>query len=191
MSLKLSPINLTTIAQPVYTCPAGSEASVHGLVFSNITSNVATITLQFYKASSAITYTLGAGISVSANSTYTWPRPVNMQPGDCVIALASANSTIFLAASIYESSTIYQGFNVIGTWNSATTYAINDVVSTQIGTLVSSWVATAISTNQAPATGSSYWVPLLQPWWQNTGTTSTFVIANTTNASSTNSGAGR
>lgn len=154
MALKLSPVSLTTAYQTIYTAAAGIEASVHGLVFNNITATAATIDLRVTVNGSS--YVIANDQAVPANKSFAWPKPINLPAGAYIEALASANSTITVVASVYEGSTVAIGFNLMGTWSSATTYAANDVVTLN-GT---SYAAIQASTNQNPATATAYWMVL-------------------------------
>lgn len=155
MALKTFNSDLTTSLSTIYTCPAGTEASIHGLVVANKTdSTTAAFNLNFYKSSTATTTTLATNFNVGARKTLAWPKPINLQPGDYIQMSANANSTLVAGASVYEGSTISQGFNLLGNWNSATPYGINDVVTYAN----SSYGAVQSSTNIIPTTANSaYW----------------------------------
>jgi hypothetical protein len=158
MALKGKPIAVGTTDTTIYTCPATTEASVHGLVFANVTGSAATITLKMYVQSTGTTTTIASGISVAANSTYTWPKPIDVNAGDYLQASASAGSTIVCLYSTYEGTAAPAavGFTPRGAWSSAATYATNDVVSYNN----SSYLAIQASTNQTPNTATSYWLLL-------------------------------
>jgi len=108
--------------------------------------------------STGTTTTIASGISVAANSTYTWPKPVDVNAGDYLQASASAGSAIVCLYSTYEGSATPAavGFTGRGTWSSGSTYAVNDVVVLS-GT---SYLAIAASTNQNPSTATAYWMVL-------------------------------
>ena len=158
MALKGKPIAIGTSDTTIYTCPATLEASVHGLVFSNNTGSTVTITLKIYIQSLGTTTTVGTGISVGANTTYTWPKPINVNAGDLIQAAASTGSAIVCFYSVYEGSAAAAavGFTPRGAWGSGSTYAVNDVVSLS----GSSYLAIQASTNQNPATQTAYWLVL-------------------------------
>jgi len=158
MALKGKPIAIGTSDTTIYTCPATLEASVHGLVFSNNTGSAVTITLKIYIQSLGTTTTVGTGISVPANSTYTWPKPINVNAGDYIQAAASTGSALVCFYSVYEGSAAAAavGFTPRGAWGSGSTYAVNDVVSLS----GSSYLAIQASTNQNPATQTAYWLVL-------------------------------
>lgn len=158
MALKGKPIAVGTTDTDIYTCPATIEASVHGLIFSNVTGSAATITIKLYIQSTGATTTVLTGKSVSANDTYTWPKPLDMAAGDKIIASAGTGSAIVCTYSSYEGSATPAevGFTPEGAWSSGATYATNDVVSYN----GSSYLAIQASTNQNPATQTAYWMVL-------------------------------
>lgn len=158
MALKGKPIAIGTTDTTIYTCPASTEASVHGLVFANNTGSSATITLKIYINSLGTTTTVATGITVAANSTYTWPKPIDVNASDYIQAAASTGSAIVCLYSVYEGSApaVAVGFTPRGTWSSAATYAINDVVAYS----GSSYLAMLAGTNQQPDTATTYWMVL-------------------------------
>lgn len=156
MALKGQPIAVGTTDTTVYTCPATLEGSVHGLVFSNVTGSAATITIKMYIQSTGVTTTVAVGISVAANSTYTWPKPVDVNAGDIIKASASTGSAIVCVYSAYENAATpaATGFTPRGAWSSIASYVKNDTVSYTNG---NSYVAIQASTNQQPDTQTAYW----------------------------------
>lgn len=158
MALKGKPIAIGTTDTTIYTCPASTEASVHGLVFANNTGSSATITLKVYINSLGTTTTVATGITVAANSTYTWPKPIDVNANDTIQAVASTGSAIVCLYSVYEGSApaVAVGFTPRGAWSSVATYAINDVVSYS----GSSYLAMVAGTNQQPDTATTYWMVL-------------------------------
>lgn len=158
MALKGKPISIGATDTTIYTCPSTIEASVHGLVFANNTGSAVTITLKVYIQSLGTTTTVATGISVGANTTYTWPKPINVNAGDYIQAVASTGSAIVCFYSVYEGSAapVDVGFTPEGAWSSGATYATNDVVSYN----GSSYLAIQASTNQNPATQTAYWMVL-------------------------------
>lgn len=167
MALKGQPISLGTSDTTVYTCPVSTEASVHGLVIGNNTGSAATFTLKVYIQSTATTTTVATGISVAANSTYTWPKPIDVNAGDEIKIAASALTTLVALYSVYEGSNppVAVGFTPRGTWTSVANYVTNDVV-TRSG---SSYLALQASTNQDPVSATSYWMELFQDTGDVTG----------------------
>lgn len=150
MSLKLAPLVLTTSYQTIYTCPAGTESSIHALVFSNITASASSIDLRVYV--NGIVFNIANDQAIGANKIFSWPKPINLQPGDYIQALAAEDSAIVATASVYEGSTIQQGFNLKGAWSSTTGYSVNDVVTYNN----TSYACIQSNTNQIPTT-TTYW----------------------------------
>ena len=167
MALKGKPIAIGTSDTTIYTCPASTEASVHGLVFANNTGSSATITLKVYINSLGTTTTVATGITVAANSTYTWPKPIDVNASDYIQAAASTGSAIVCLYSVYEGSApaVAVGFTPRGTWSSVATYAINDVVEYN----GSSYLAMLAGTNQQPDTATTYWMVLASKGATGTG----------------------
>jgi hypothetical protein len=101
---------------------------------------------------------VATGISVGANTTYTWPKPINVNAGDYIQAAASTGSALVCFYSVYEGSAAAAavGFTPRGAWGSGSTYAVNDVVSLS----GSSYLAIQASTNQNPSTQTAYWLLL-------------------------------
>jgi hypothetical protein len=159
MALKGKPIAVGTTDTDLYTCPSTIEASVHGLVFANGTGSSATITVKVYVQSTAATTTIITGQAVAANTAFTWPKPINLNAGDKIIASASTGSAIVCLYSAYEGSAapVAVGFTPRGAWSSGASYVTNDVVSYTNG---SSYLAIQASTNQQPNTQTAYWLLL-------------------------------
>ena len=170
MALKGQPISLGTSDTTVYTCPASTEASIHGLIISNNTGSSATFTLKVYIQSTATTTTVATGISVAANSTYTWPKPIDVNAGDIIKVAASTLSTLVALYSVYEGSNppVAVGFTPRGTWSSVANYVTNDVVTRSNN----SYLALQASTNQDPATATAYWMQLFTSTGDVTGAAS-------------------
>ena len=158
MALKGRPIAVGTSDTDLYTCPSTIEASVHGLVFANGTGSSATITVKVYVQSTAAPTTIITGQAVAANTAFTWPKPINLNAGDKIIASASTGSAIVCLYSAYEGSAapVAVGFTPRGAWSSGANYAVNDVVSLS----GSSYLAIQAGTNQDPATQTAYWLVL-------------------------------
>jgi hypothetical protein len=158
MALKGKPIAVGTSDTDLYTCPSTIEASVHGLVFANGTGSAATITVKVYIQSTAATTTIITGQTVAANTAFTWPKPINLNAGDKIIASASTGSAIVCLYSAYEGSAapVAVGFTPRGAWSSGASYVTNDVVSLS----GSSYLAIQASTNQSPSSATAYWLVL-------------------------------
>ena len=158
MPLKGKPLLLTTSDQDLYVCPATQEASVHALVFSNVTAGSVNLTIKRYIAALAATTTIVDARPINAKDTFTWPKPMNLAVGDKIIASASANSSIVADHGVYESGATPAavGFTGRGAWSSATAYVANDVVTRNNN----SYLAIQAGTNQDPASATAYWMLL-------------------------------
>lgn len=142
----------------LYTCPVGTEASIHGLVFSNNTAAATTYTMWYYKAAVNTRYLLAELFPIAARKAISWPKPINMQPGDYIEAVSATADAVEATASVYEGATTSQGFNLAGTWQVGNTYYINDVVTLN----GSSYAAIQSSIGQDPVTSVGYWLVLAQ-----------------------------
>lgn len=170
MSFLEQSVTLGTTDTVIYTCPTTLNGSAHGLVFSNITGTAATVVLKLFNQTSGTTTTIASGYSITANTPQAWPKPINLQAGDQIIASASAVNAVVAIASIYTASATpaATGFTPRGNWSNTATYNINDVVTLN----GSSYIATSPNTNSQPpsgdwmlaaaqgATGPSYTLPV-------------------------------
>lgn len=156
MALKGKPIAIGTSATTIYTCPAGVESAVHGLIFSNNSASPLVVTVQVFNQADNTTTTVATNLSVPANSYITWTKPVNMNAGDTISALASASGIVCLF-SVYEGSAapVAIGFTGRGIWASGSSYSTNDIV-TVAGS--GTYLALQASTNQNPTTATSFWM---------------------------------
>lgn len=148
MSFAEKAISLAVTDTELFTCPVTKSGSVHGLVFSNNTASAVTISLKFFSQETGLTTTICTARSVQANSEFAWPKPINMNAGDAVIASASQDNAITALVSIYVAAgnAAASGFTPRGVYSAIATYAINDVV-TLAGT---SYVAVAPNTGSQP-----------------------------------------
>lgn len=170
MALKGKAIAVGTTDTTLYTCPSTIESSVHGLVFSNPTAGALTVTLKLYKQELGTTVTVGPAKSIAANDVYTWPKPINLNAGDYIVAVGSGAGIVALYSSYEGSSTpAAVGFTGRGTWSSGSTYAANDVVTYNSN----SYLAIQASTNQNPASATAYWMVLAAQGAAGTGDVTT------------------
>lgn len=157
MALKGKPVAIGNTSTTIYTCPSGTEAAVHGLIFSNNTAGALAVDVIVYNQADNTTTTVATDLNVPGNSYITWTKPVNMNAGDSVRAVSSAASGLVCLFSVYEGSAapVATGFTGRGVWSSGSTYAVNDIVSvTGSGT----YLALQASTNQDPTTATSFWM---------------------------------
>ena len=160
MSFQEQTVPIGTSNTTILTCPVGQNGSVHGLVLSNLTNTSVSIELSLFNQSTGLTTQITSALtSVNPNDQFVWPRPINLSPGDQIIASASVANAIVAVASVYYNTgtQTIMGFNPRGTWSSTATYLTNDVVSYN-GT---SYVAISNNTNSQPPSGS--WMVLASP----------------------------
>jgi len=156
MALKGKAVVLTTSDQDIYTCPATLEASAHALVFSNTSASGVAITVKIYEYLTNTTTTVMDGKVVSAEDTYSWPKPINLSAGDKIVASAATGAVVSCVVSAYQNSATPAavGFTPRGAWSSGSNYVVNDVVSYN----GSSYLAIQASTNQNPSSATAYWM---------------------------------
>jgi hypothetical protein len=160
MALKGTPINIGPTKQTLLEVPATLEASLHSLILSNSTATNRDVTLSYFNSSASAESTF-LTTTVSGNSTFTLPKPVNMEAGDKIEASANGTGIVALVSSFQNSATpIAQGFNPLGSFTASTSYAVNDVVSFTDG---NSYLSRA-SGNLAntPSSSPSSWQVLAQ-----------------------------
>ena len=131
MSFQDETIQIGTSNTTIVTCPVGQNGSVYGLVFSNLTNTDVNITISLYSQSTGLTTQITNSTVVPANDQFTWPKPINVNAGDQIIASAATANAIVAVASVYYDNSIntVNGFNPRGNWSSSANYAINDVVT--------------------------------------------------------------
>jgi len=129
MALKGTPINIGPTKQTLLEVPATLEASLHSLILSNSTATNRDVTLSYFNSSASAESTF-LTTTVSGNSTFTLPKPVNMEAGDKIEASANGTGIVALVSSFQNSATpIAQGFNPAGDFTASTSYSTNDIVS--------------------------------------------------------------
>jgi len=121
------------------TMPATLEGAVHGLQIGNTTSNNINVEFKF-KDSSKSAETTFLVAPVSANSTFTFQKPINLNSLDAIIASSTATGLVSIT-STFEDSTINLGvLSTAGVYTSASTYGFGDLVSDGAGnTLISTF----------------------------------------------------
>lgn len=129
MATKSGALALTTSNANVATCGAGAEVVAFGLVFANTTAATRTVTLRVYQA--ALGTPVDIPFPVAANSNYSWPKPIALQPGDYVAARADATgvTVIWSVDEDTGATPVASGFNPRGAYAAGSTYAVNDVVT--------------------------------------------------------------
>ena len=94
----------TTTIQTLYTCPAATSGVVHAVYLSNIDgTNDATVNLSISGSANFVTrrYILKT-IDVPADSTVVIEKPINLEAGDILKAVASAAGDLQAFASVLE-----------------------------------------------------------------------------------------
>jgi hypothetical protein len=121
------------------TMPATLEGAVHGLQIGNTTSNNINVEFKFADSSNSSETTFLIA-PVSANSTFTFQKPINLNSLDAIIASSTATGLVGIT-STFEDSTVNLGvLSTAGVYTSATTYGFGDLVSDGAGnTLISTF----------------------------------------------------
>lgn len=102
-AFKNATIAVTTSSQDFYTTPASTEAIVHALYISNIDgTNDATIDVLIYDASKATSFHVAKTALVPADDTLILDKPINLEEGDKIQILGSADNDLEAFASILE-----------------------------------------------------------------------------------------
>ena len=97
-----SGLNLTTVPQTLYTCPA-STSSILKLFFSN-TNDTLDCQMTVKVRKNNVDYTIANSAIIYAGQTQMVDTPVHLVAGDSIIAYADANGNGTLFASIMEYS---------------------------------------------------------------------------------------
>ena len=137
-----------------YTVATGYEASVHTLMIDNPSGSSETITIKIKNNVSGTTVN-SLVIAVAANSSYTYPRPINLAQQDELILVSTGTAAIG-TSSIYTQ--LMSGvpsaitLSAKGPWASGTTYSALDIVSYNFG----SWIALRGSVGVTPVVGADW-----------------------------------
>ena len=138
MALVGTPLAIGTASTTLLTCPATQEASLHSLLINNPTGGNLSFTLSYFDSSSSAEQTLLTQTVSSQKTLKAFEAPVNLASLDKINASASATGLVALVSSFQNASTpAAVGFTPRGEYTSATTYAINDVVSNDGSSLIS------------------------------------------------------
>lgn len=129
MSYRSAPLALGTSDTDIYTVPATLSAVVV-LGIHNVNGSARTVTLKYYKQSTAETLTFVSGLSVAANSSIKLAAPFSMEQGDKLIGLASNSASVHVTPFITDSAAAPAaiGFTPRGVYDPDATYAVNDYV---------------------------------------------------------------
>ena len=127
MTFKVSSVALTAADTPIFETPFGAEGAAHGLVISNPTADAVALTVKFFDASENTTSTLLSGYSVAPNALFSWPKPINLNGGDKIIA--SGAGLVAVQSTFISEATIARSFTHRGEYVPGGKYGTNDVVS--------------------------------------------------------------
>ena len=94
----------TTTIQTLYTCPAATSGVVHAIYLSNVDgTNDATISVAVSGSANFTTRRfILKTVDVPADSTVVIEKPINLEAGDVLKAVASANGDLQAFASVLE-----------------------------------------------------------------------------------------
>jgi hypothetical protein len=144
MAFKVKAVPIEASNTTIFQMAAGSEGAIHGLVFCNNSAGPRTLTVKLLDASEGTTTTVFV-TTIDVNAQYTWPKPINMESGDALIA--TGTGLIALHSTYVGTATpATQGFVGRGAWTSIASYNANDVVSYNNN----SYLANAANTNSTP-----------------------------------------
>ena len=148
-----------TALQTIVSCPETVTNVSHSILFvNNSASSAVTFDLLLYSKKANATFTLLKGQLISAASFYIFEKTINLEPGDYVSAVNSSGALVAIVSILQQSQyPVSTPFTVRGTYASATSYSINDIVDY----LGATYVATTASINSTPP--SSYWQQILSP----------------------------
>lgn len=166
MALISKTVVLSTANQDLVIASVGTEGSVHGLVFQNTSASPVNVTMGVFKSNTGLTTTFGP-FAVPANGFTTWPKPINMEAGDKIVALAATTSVVSAVVSYYSTNDIDTavsvGFAPRGAYSTVATYAVNDVVYYSNGSFPSDdgfYISrTAGNLNNDPRVSTANWMP--------------------------------
>ena len=137
-----------------HTVATGFEASVHALLINNPSGSSETVTIKIKNNASSTTVN-SIVIVVGANSSYTYPRPINLAQQDQLILVSTGTAAIG-TSSIYTQlmSGVPSSITLTarGAWSSSTSYTPLDIVSYNGG----SWISLLASVGVTPVEGSDW-----------------------------------
>ena len=102
-TFKNAGVAIGTSATTIYTAPANTTGVIHAIYISNVDgSNDATVDITVTDTSAGATFYILKTVDVPADSTLVIEKPINLEAGDILKALASATSDLQAFASILE-----------------------------------------------------------------------------------------
>lgn len=144
MAFKVKVVPIGPSNTTIFQMAAGSEGAIHGLVFCNNNAEPRTLTVKLLDGSESTTSVILVKV-MEANSQYTWPKPINMESGDALIA-TGADLIALHSTYVGTATPVTQGFTGRGTWSNVASYNVNDVVTYE----GSSYLANAAHTGSTP-----------------------------------------
>ena len=104
-SFKNKGLSLTATAQTMYTAPAATESVIHALFLTNITEGYeGFVTIIVNDVSASADYKILYRAPVPPGSTLTFDKPINLEAGDSLKALASSVDLMTAFLSVLEVS---------------------------------------------------------------------------------------
>ena len=144
MAFKVKVVPIGPSNTTIFQMAAGSEGAIHGLVFCNNNAESRTLTVKLLDGSESTTSVIMVKV-MEPNSQYTWPKPINMESGDALIA-TGADLIALHSTYVGTATPATQGFTGRGTWSNVASYNPNDVVNYE----GSSYLANAANTGSTP-----------------------------------------
>jgi len=93
---------LGTSASDIYTCPASTQAAVHGCFVANTSPSEITTNVQVVDSSNGQTYKVFCEVSIPGYSSVSMDKPLNLKAGDKVQAFSNTGSASSIFLSILE-----------------------------------------------------------------------------------------
>jgi hypothetical protein len=94
---------LTAVSQTLYTTPAATESVIHAVFLTNISEAYeGLVTITVTDASAGTDYPILYRAPVKPGSTLVFDKPVNLEAGDSLKALASSTDLMSAFLSILE-----------------------------------------------------------------------------------------
>lgn len=91
---------LTTSAADVYVVPQNFIADIQSIHVCNKTNSTKTVTVQWYDASTTLTHSILNTTNVDSYGYIQLREPLHLNPGDKIVALASANSAVDISVRV-------------------------------------------------------------------------------------------
>jgi len=96
---------LTDVSQTVYTTPAATESVIHAIFLTNTTESYeGFVTIIVHDTSASAEYKILYRAPVRPGSTLTFDKPINLEAGDSLKALASSTGLMSAFLSVLEVS---------------------------------------------------------------------------------------